>query len=177
MGKPLPPQRDLTPSAFVRTCAEKLVQAAGGRPILDAACGSGRNGWYLASLGCEVIFADCDLTPLHDRARCVSVEIDLARDPWHFARRALGGIVNVHFLLPGLFPHFAASLAPGGYLLLETVPGCGHNYVELPTAGSLRQELAGDFTFEEYRERTVGPPGCGAVTVRLLARRRFHVPY
>lgn len=172
MGKPLPPQRDLTPSAFVRTCAEKLVQAARGRPILDVACGSGRNGWHLASLGCEVIFADRDLTPLHDRARCASIEIDLARNPWPFARGALGGIVVVHFLLSGLFPHFAASLAPGGYLLLETVPGCGRNYVELPTAGNLRQELTGDFTFEKYRERTVGPPGCGAVTVRILARRR-----
>ena len=171
MGRPLPPQRDLTPSAFVRTYAEKMMRAAQGRPILDVACGSGRNGWHLASLGCDVVFADRDLISLHDRARCACIEIDLNRDPWPFGPNTLGGIVNVHFLLPSLFPQFAASLSPGGYLLLETVPGCGHNYVELPRAGNLRQELLKDFTFEEYRERTVGPPGCGAVTVRLLARK------
>ena len=170
-GTPLPPQRDLTPSAFVRKYAEKLVQAARGMPILDVACGSGRNGWHLASLGCDVVFVDRDLNPLHDRERCASLEIDLTRDPWPFGPNTLGGIVNVHFLLSALFRQFAASLTPGSYLLLETVPGCGHNYVELPRAGTLRQELSGDFRFEEYRERTVGPLGCGAVTVRLLARK------
>lgn len=172
MERPLPPQRDLTPSAFVRTHAETLVQAARGKPILDVACGSGRNGWHLASLGCDVVFVDRDLIPLYDRARCASFKIDLNRDPWPFGPNTLGGIVNVHFLLPSLFPHFAASLAPGSYLLLETVPGCGHNYVELPRVGSLRQELAGAFTFEVYRERIIGPPDCDAVAVRLLAKKR-----
>ena len=172
MERLLPPQRDLTPSAFVRLHAEKLVQAARTRPILDVACGSGRNGWHLASLGCDVVFVDRDLVPLHDRARCASFEIDLNRDPWPFGSNTLGGIVNVHFLLPSLFPQFAASLSPGSYLLLETMPGCGQNYLELPRAGSLQQELSGDFTFEEYRERIVGPPGCDAVTVRLLAKKR-----
>jgi SAM-dependent methyltransferase len=158
----------------VRQCAKKLVRAAGGRPILDVACGSGRNGLYLASFGCGVIFADYDLTPLHERARCAALKIDLARDPWPFGLATLGGIIDVHFLLPDLFRHFAASLAPEGCLLLETVSGYGSNYRELPKAGNLRQELAENFDFEQYRERAVGPVGCGAVTVRVLARRRAH---
>lgn len=168
----LPHVRDLTPSAFVRACAELLARDSRGKPILDVACGSGRNGFYLASFGCDIIFADRDLTRLHDRGRVTSLEIDFARDAWPFARCTLGGIVNVHFLLPKLFSRFAASLAPGAYLLLETVPGCGHNYRELPKTGSLRRELTRDFEFEEYRERRVGPPDIGAVSVRLLARRR-----
>lgn len=166
----LPHSRDLTPSAFVRKCAERVVRASGGRPILDLACGSGRNGLFLASLGGKVTFIDRDLTRLHELARSGALHIDLARDHWPFTRGSLGGIIEVHFLLPKLFSDFAASLAPGGYLLLETVPGCGHNYRELPEAGRVRQELAGAFDFEEYREKSVGPSD--AVTVRLLARRR-----
>lgn len=173
MRRALPPQRDLAPSAFVRQCAEKLAIAAGNKPILDVACGSGRNGLYLASLGCEVIFADRDLAPLHDRTRCASFAIDLVRDPWPFGTAALGGIIDVHFLLPELFSQFAASLVPGGRLLLETVPGCGNNYLELPKAGHMRRKLAGTFDFEEYREKAVGPPDIDAVTVRLLARKRW----
>ena len=167
----LPHSRDLTPSAFVRECAERVVRASGGKPILDVACGSGRNGLYLASLGCDVVFIDRDLTRFHNRKRLASLEIDLARDPWPFAPGMLGGIIDVHFLLPRLFPRFAASLAPGAYLLLETVPGCGRNYRELPKAGLLRQRLTKDFELEVYRERTVGPSEVGAATVRLLARR------
>lgn len=127
---------------------------------------------FLASLGAKVTFIDRDLTRLHERARSGALHIDLARDRWPFTRGSLGGIIEVHFLLPKLFPEFAASLAPGGYLLLETVPGCGHNYRELPEAGRVRQGLAGAFDFEEYRERGVGPSEADAVTVRLLARRR-----
>ena len=141
-------------------------------PILDVACGSGRNGFYFASLGCEVIFVDRDLTLLHDRGRFVSFQIDLARHHWPFAPRMIGGIIDVHFLLPSLFVRFAESLTPGGYLLLETVPGCGRNYFELPKMGCLRQELAENFDFEKYRERKIKPPNIDAVTVRLLARRR-----
>ena len=135
----------MAPSAFVRECAETLVRASRGKPILDVACGSGRNGLYLASFGCEIVFIDRDLTRLQDHGRFNSFEIDLARAPWPIGPCELGGIVNVHFLLPELFPHFAASLAPGAYLLLETVPGCGCNYRELPKAGRLRQQLAADF--------------------------------
>jgi SAM-dependent methyltransferase len=168
----LPNSRDLTPSPFVRECAEKVLRASMGMPILDVACGSGRNGLYLASLGCEVIFVDRDLTQFHDRGRFPSFQIDLAQDQWPFASRTLGGIIDVHFLLPSLFPRFAASLAPGGYLLLETVPGCGRNYLELPKLGRLRQELTEHFDFEKYRERKIKPPNIDAVMVRLLARRR-----
>ncbi len=168
----LPRSRDLTPSAFVRECAERVVRASGGKPILDVACGSGRNGLYLASFGSEIIFVDRDLSQFHDQGRFTSFQVDLVRDQWPYQPCTLGGIINVHFLLPGLFPKFAASFAPGAYLLLETVPGYGHNYLELPKAGSLRRKLAKDFEIEVYRERTVGPPDADAVAARLLARRR-----
>jgi hypothetical protein len=57
-------------------------------------------------------------------------------------------------------------------LLLETVPGCGGNYLELPKAGTLKTAFERGFNFEFYKEGKVGPPDYDAVTVQLLAKRR-----
>ena len=86
--------------------------------------------------------------------------------------RSVGGIINIHFTLPTLFPQFESSLIPHGYLLLETVPGVGGNYLELPKGGDLKVALGDAFDFEFYKERHVGPPEHNAVTVKLLAMRR-----
>jgi hypothetical protein len=100
--------------------------------------------------------------------RAINVELCLEVP----ANSRVGGIINVHFLLPALFPFCESSLSPGGYLLLETVPGCGGNYLELPKAGGIRSALGKAFDFEFYKEGKVGPRGYDAVTVQLLARRR-----
>ena len=172
------------PSPLVRRFAENIAEAASGKPVLDVACGSGRNALALAQLGCKVICVDWDLTALQSQlvhlretvlkkavAKLSPHQMDLVKEPWPFAPSAAGGIVNVHFLLPTPFPRFEQSLSPGGYLLLETVPGCGGNYLELPKAGELKSVFGEAFEFEFYKERKVGPPGCDAVTVRMLARK------
>jgi hypothetical protein len=100
--------------------------------------------------------------------------MDLTKDDWPFGESSIGGIINVHFYLPRLFPFYAASLLEGGFLLFESIPGHGLNYLDLPKAGELRSALDGAFQFEIYREVSVGPSGFGAVTVQLLARRRPH---
>jgi hypothetical protein len=102
----------------------------------------------------------------------LSQEIDLVKERWPFAPQSVGGIINVHFLLPALFPHFADSLAPGSYLLLETVAGHGENYLELPQRGTLKSALRQAFDLEFYEERSVGPSEHNAVTVKVLARRK-----
>ena len=171
------------PSPLVRRFASKLAIAAGPFPIADVACGAGRNALFLDALGCTVIGVDNDRARLETLRRAsssgskgeasrVSVKrIDLIKDPWPFGPRSLGAIVNVHFFLPKLFLDFESSIMPGGYLLLETVPGCGGNYLELPKAGYVRGALDGSFAFEFYRERKVGPSNYDAVTVQLAARR------
>jgi hypothetical protein len=82
-----------------------------------------------------------------------------------------GGIINAHFLFPKLFPWFE-SLIPGGYLLTQTVPGCGGNYLQLPKSNELRSALSEHFEFEFYQERPVGPSAFNSVTANLLAKRR-----
>jgi SAM-dependent methyltransferase len=171
-------------SPLVRRFAERVIAAAARKPILDVACGSGRNALFLARLSGAVICIDKDLSALNanlQRRRSVltpssiqlaSQEIDLLNGGWPFAPRSVGGIINIHFLLPTLFPLFAISLAPCGYLLLETVAGHGENYRELPQEGALKASLECAFDLELYEERSAGPTGHNAVTVKVLARRK-----
>lgn len=163
----------LEPSRLVRKFGLKIHEAAGGAPILDVACGTGRNAIFLSQLNCDVVCADKTLGGFkgHQSRRLSIVKLDLLADPWPFGRRTLGGIVDVHFLSFRLFPLFEKSLIPGGYLLVETVAGHGGNYLELPKAGMIKAILQTGFRLEFYRERYVGPENHKAVTVQALAKR------
>jgi SAM-dependent methyltransferase len=167
------------PSQFVSRFASQIASNASGMPILDVACGSGRNAIVFSQLGCSVICLDIDLSRLdmphstNVMAERKSYQLDLVHDPWPLGPRSVGGIINVHFLLPALFPYFERSLIPGGYLLLETIPGCGGNHVQLPKVGELRSALSSSYDLEFYKERRVGPIEYGAVTVHLLAKHKY----
>jgi len=174
--------RDAAP--FVRKYAEQIVAAAAGKPILDVACGSGRNAILLARLGGTVICIDKDLSALDANlkrqrgiltafaTRLISERIDLLKEPWPFGPRSVGGIINVHCMLTALLPAFAISLTPQAYLLLETVPGHGANYLELPQRSALKATLELAFDMAFYKERSAGPSERDAVAVKLLARRK-----
>jgi len=175
---------NLKVSSLVRRFGAKVAGATQGKPILDVACGSGRNAFFLSSLGATVTCMDNELTRLREylaqnasvgseRAdRLVPHQIDLVSERWPFDYGSAGGIINVHFTLPSLFPVFARSLIPNGYLLLETIPGCGLNYLDLPKKGALKKALESNFAFEMYQEKPVGPIELKAVTVKLVAGRR-----
>jgi SAM-dependent methyltransferase len=173
------------PAPLVRRFAAKIAEASEGLPILDVACGSGRNSFPFLKLGCTVICIDRDLSRLPTRAQPIPSnssgpaapelilrQMDLLKDSWPFSESSIGGIINIHFFSPSLLPVFEGSLAPGGYLLLETVPGCGGNYLKLPRAGAVRSAFGKALDFEFYHEHRVGPKGFDAVTVRMLVRRR-----
>jgi SAM-dependent methyltransferase len=173
------------PAPLVRRFAAKIAEASAGLPILDVACGSGRNAVLLVQLGCCVICIDRDMSRLREQQHLASRvlpelaspqliprQMDLLKDEWPFGESTIGGIINFHFFSAGLLPAFERSLAPGAHLLLETVPGCGGNYLELPRAGTVRSFFGERFELEFYKERRVGPTGTDAVTVRMLGRRR-----
>ena len=177
--------RDKVQDRLVERFATKIAESSQGLPILDVACGSGRNALPFYQLGCQVICVDKDLSDLkaqllpllprvsaREAARIELREIDLLKECWPFEMRSIGGIINIHFFCAALLPLFERSLVPQAYLLFETVPGCGGNYVELPREGAVRESLTNGFCFEFYKERRVGPKDRDAVTVQLLARRR-----
>ncbi len=109
------------------------------------------------------------------RERLIVRQVDFVKEPWPFGPRTLGGVVNIQCFLPSLLRPFEHSLVPGGYFCIDTAQGHGGNYLDLPRAGQLRKTLEEGFEFELYEERPVGPANCGAVAVRLLARKRRHV--
>jgi hypothetical protein len=169
----------------VRYSAARIVDAAGGAPVLDVGCGWGSNAIWLAQLGAAMICIDRDLSKIESQSlqlcqsprkdiseRLILRQLDLVKDSWPFGPRTVGGIINVHCFLPSLLRCFEHSLSPGGYLCLETPQGHGRNYFELPKAGEIRRLLERGFDFEVYEERPVGPTSCNAVTVRLLAKKK-----
>ena|SRR6476661_9527127 len=168
---------DLGACALVRKYAPQIARCTGEKPLADVACGSGRNAIVLARLGCKVICLDKDFSNMLPEVRqfptLLSLHLlDLGADSWPFGDSSLGGIINVHFLLPKLLPLFARSISSSGYLLLETVPGHGGNYLQLPQEGELKSALEGCFDLELYRERKVGPPNSKSVTVKMIGKRK-----
>src|SRR5580704_17737350 len=100
----------LTPSPSVKKFGEAIVSAAMGRPILDVACGAGRNSAWVSSLGGFVTAIDIDLggisahrndlppSTLADALRRVALQtLDLINEPWPYPPSSVGGIVNIHF--------------------------------------------------------------------------------
>ena len=55
---------ELSPSRLVRSYAPLVVKGSQGKPIVDVACGSGRNALFLADMGCTVFCLDVTLAPL-----------------------------------------------------------------------------------------------------------------
>jgi SAM-dependent methyltransferase len=171
--------RLLQPSPLVRKFAPTLVKAASSCPIIDVACGSGRNAFYIAEFNSAVICVDRDLTrikkyfPECPRSKQLTLlEMDLLTDPWPFGPHTIGGIVLVDFLDRSLFMRFEESVIPGGYILVETVSGRRGNYLELPKAGELKMAFENSFEICVYKEAKVGPNTSNAVTVKMFARRR-----
>jgi SAM-dependent methyltransferase len=174
----------LAPSQTVKTFGKEIVHAARGLPILDVACGRGRNSAWISHLGGHVVGIDINLRPLktagdyagdttlaHAFRQVELLELDLIRGVWPYPPSSVGGIVNIHFLHRPLLMAFSRSLVSGGFLVLETVEARGGNYLQLPEAGALRDTLADFFSFLVYKERQVGAEGINAVTVRLVGIR------
>jgi SAM-dependent methyltransferase len=170
--------------------AARMARELSG-PVLDAPCGTGRNGKLLAALGFAVVcldYAGDALEAIHDTSyrlwlppaysglpwasragSLMSVRGDLLASGLPFRGQAFAGIINVHFTVPELLGEFERILMPGGFLFLETVGAQGGNYHQLPAPGTLKKLIPSTLKLKEYRERRVGPPGVDAVTVKLLA--------
>jgi SAM-dependent methyltransferase len=174
----------LAPSPRVRRFGREMVDAADGYPILDVACGGGRNGAWISHLGASVIGIDVNLgriqaercrlgdTPLTAVfRRIVPQELDLLGGTWPYGRACAGGIINIHFLHIPLLTLFSQSLIRGGILILETIENRGENYRELPSAGTLRATLEKSMEFLLYKEQKVGPADIDSVTVQVVARK------
>ncbi len=118
-----------TPNAFLAELAPSL-RPAGGCRALDAACGSGRDAVFLASLGRRVLGVDV-LPDALERAQALAARcaaaiepmewsiVDLEREPPAWSGR-FDLITMFRFLHRPLFVRMFEWLRPGGTLVFET---------------------------------------------------------
>ena len=98
-------------------------------PVLDLACGTGRNGLLLAQHGIDVVFADKSDTALNIvknqiqgrtlPGRCWQVDLELPEtNP--FSGQTFSGILGFRYLHRPLFPALKNALIGGGLIVYET---------------------------------------------------------
>jgi SAM-dependent methyltransferase len=163
------------PSRFV-VAARSNLPLPNGFPVLDLACGYGRNSVFLSKQGHEVVAADYCREMLVDEwsrsspfIRRVHLDASL---PLPFVNEAFAAVVVVHFYANGLFKNVRNLVVPGGYIFYESISARGGNANELPAPGVAQDELLPGYTFLELRERLVEGAKSRA-TLRLIARRDF----
>jgi len=162
-------------SRFIVDAASNL-SLPNGFPVLDLACGYGRNSIFLSEQGHEVVAADycremlvdgwCTSSPF---IRVVHLDASL---PLPFVNASFAAVVVVHFYATGLFRNVRDLVIPGGYVLYESISARGGNANELPTTGVAQEELLPGYTFLKHQERLVKGAQSKA-TLRLIARRHF----
>jgi len=106
-----------------------LIQRAGrDGPVLDLACGDGRNGIYLVRQGLAVTFADRDSTrlaaiagELQDDALATFWTVDLEAPGSHpLVGRTFAAILVFRYLHRPLMGSIKAAVQPGGLVVYET---------------------------------------------------------
>lgn len=110
-------------------------------PVLDLACGDGRNGIFAARKGLDVICCDRSRSALRrarSGARAQAVRIRLwwtdleARDRAPLPQDTFGAVLVFRYLHRPLIPEIRKTIRPGGYVFYETFT------VDQPRFGSPR---------------------------------------
>jgi tellurite methyltransferase len=116
------------PARLLMAYAHLLLDEPLPGPVLDLACGEGRNGLFLAERGLPVIFCDRSETSLGQVKQSasrlsLSVEtwqLDLETDTKRLPEDRFGAILVFRYLHRPLIPEIKASLKKDGLLFYET---------------------------------------------------------
>ncbi len=125
------------PDPWVQKYAALVPQG----PVLDLACGKGRNGRYFLELGYSVTFIDKDISAAEDlllqdkspynnspdnnsarnNANTQLIKHDLENNsPWPFHSDQFSGIVVTNYLYRPLLPQLITTLKPCGIIIYKT---------------------------------------------------------
>ncbi|MFZ6871018.1 class I SAM-dependent methyltransferase [Undibacterium sp. Di27W] len=124
--------QQIAPSAWLRRFHHLLSANAG--QVLDLACGTGRNSFYLHTLGLPILALDRDAQSLHAlqlegiETKTHDLEVGDKGYDWPFGESSFSAIIVCNYLHRPLFPHLLASLKPGGILIYETFAAGNENF-------------------------------------------------
>jgi len=175
---------------LLQTYLDELALAARGGPILDLACGSGRNGFYLLENRIPVVFADIRPNALasiqlrldemlsdRDKPLACVWEVDFELSGGNpFVQRMFGGMVVFNYLHRPLLGALKQSVHPGGLVIYETFSvdqarfGRPKNPDFLLQPGELREHFS-DWDVLHYYEGVV-KTGSGSRAIAQLAARK-----
>jgi tellurite methyltransferase len=115
-------------SNLVSNMSRIITETHSNSPLLDLACGNGRNGLYLLELGLTVVFADRQQSKLDEvasqcqgskRASCWAVDLEQPEgNP--LAGRSFASILVFRYLHRPLMNAIRESILPGGLIVYET---------------------------------------------------------
>lgn len=122
-----PPGVAARASQFLIRWRGRLLEAARLGPVLDVACGDGRNGLHLAWFGARVVMLDrseealAGLKELGRPENALFARMDLeTQDPPSFGDGLFGAVLVFRYLHRPLVPALKACLKPGGVFVWET---------------------------------------------------------
>ncbi len=175
----------LRPSELLREELPRIAAHTRGRPVLDLACGRGRNALAVAASGLRVIGLDRDAAALGElAARATAANCAIARvradlEAHHclpFADGAFGAVLVFRYLFRPLSEEIARVLAPGGVLVTETFTqaqrafGRGPRRSDFLLAPGELRELFPALETERFEEGVYDEPEPTALA-RLVARK------
>ena len=177
---------------LLRQYLTALELAAKSGPVLDLACGHGRNGLYLTEREIPVVFADISPTALDhvqtilhekparaDKGTASLWPVDLEQPGINpFSDRIFGGIVAFNYLHRPLFEQLKHAVHPGGIVLYETftIDQANHGRPKNPAfllrPGELLQTFS-DWDILHYYEGVVeNKAGTGSKAIAQLAAQK-----
>lgn len=171
------PIKGTSPSPFLVKHEPVFLKAK--HPILDLACGSGRNSIYLATLGCDLISLDIDAKRIEQleehwssmqqkKGAIKTICCDAESIKWSELQLKFGGLIMVDFHSSSALSRVLPYLVDNAPILIKSIDNRGGNYLEMPLEGECRSIL-GNCILEVYQETPAGPENERRVKLRILA--------
>jgi SAM-dependent methyltransferase len=179
-------------SSLIHDYLDVLRAAARLSPVLDLACGAGRNGLPLVRQGIPVVFADNNPEAMErvrwslERPACVAHkhlarlwEVDFEQENSRpLEPDSFGAILVFRYLHRPLMPQINRAVKPGGLVIYETFTtrqaqlGRPKNPDYLLNPGELATYFSGWEILHEFEGETVGTEsGKPQAVARLVARK------
>ena len=120
-------------SPLLEKAIESLHDANIQAPVLDLACGSGRNGLYLVNQNIPVVFADIQESALEQikstlmshsggvKSSASFWQVDFEQEEFKpLTGKSFSAIIVFRYLHRALFEQIKQAIIPGGYVVYET---------------------------------------------------------